>query len=72
MAVSLDPRTEAPVAKKHNFNTKVPSIHFEAEVSKCWVRADMMNPRTLKVNGLKPKPWTLWMKPLSKLGQFKG
>ncbi len=32
--------------------------------------AHLMDRKAWKVNGLKPKPWTLLMKPLSKIGQF--
>jgi len=34
------------------------------------VKANRMDRRAWKVNGLKPYPWTLWMKPLRKVGQY--
>lgn len=34
------------------------------------VRANLMDRRAWRVNGLRPYPWTLCLKPLSKLGQF--
>ena len=34
------------------------------------LRANRMDRLAWRVNGLLPKPWTLYMKPLSKLGQF--
>jgi glycosyltransferase involved in cell wall biosynthesis len=34
------------------------------------IRANLMDRRAWEVNGLKPYPWTLWMKPLRKLGQY--
>jgi hypothetical protein len=34
------------------------------------IRANLMDRKAWKVNGLKPKPWTLWMKPISKVGQW--
>ena len=33
-------------------------------------RANRMDRKAWEVNGLKPYPWTLWMKPLRKVGQF--
>jgi len=32
--------------------------------------ANRMDRRAWRVNGLRPHPWTLWMKPLRKLGQW--
>jgi glycosyltransferase involved in cell wall biosynthesis len=34
------------------------------------LRANRNDRRAWEVNGLKPYPWTLWLKPLRKLGQF--
>ncbi len=34
------------------------------------IRANLMDRKAWKVNGLKPYPWTLWVKPLRKLPQF--
>jgi len=34
------------------------------------IQANLMDRKAWKVNGLKPKPWTLWMKPISKIGQW--
>lgn len=34
------------------------------------IKANLMDRRAWKVNGLRPKPWTLWMKPLGKVGQW--
>jgi len=34
------------------------------------LRANRMDRRAWKVNGLRPYPWTLWAKPLRKLGQW--
>ena len=34
------------------------------------VRANMMDRRAWKVNGLKPKPWTMFLKPLHKIRQW--
>jgi len=34
------------------------------------IRANRMDRTAWKINGLKPYPWTLWMKPLRKLGQY--
>ena len=34
------------------------------------IRANLMDRRAWQVNGLKARPWTLWMKPLLKAGQF--
>jgi len=34
------------------------------------ILANRMDRRAWKVNGLQPYPWTLWMKPLRKVGQF--
>ena len=34
------------------------------------IRANFMDRRAWRVNGLKPHPWTLWFKPLRKLPQF--
>ena len=35
------------------------------------VRANLMDRRAWRVNSLKPKPWTMWMKPLGKVGQWR-
>lgn len=34
------------------------------------IRANIMDRKSWKINGLKPRPWTLWMKPLRKLPQY--
>jgi glycosyltransferase involved in cell wall biosynthesis len=34
------------------------------------LKANLNDRKAWKVNGLKPKPWTLWMKPLRKIRQF--
>ncbi|KPJ90247.1 MAG: family 2 glycosyl transferase [Gammaproteobacteria bacterium SG8_11] len=34
------------------------------------IKANRMDRRAWQVNGLKPYPWTLWMKPLRKVGQW--
>jgi glycosyltransferase len=34
------------------------------------IRANRMDRMAWKVNDLKPYPWTLWMKPLRKIGQY--
>ena len=34
------------------------------------IQANLMDRRAWRVNGLKPKPWTLWMKPGAKMGQW--
>ncbi len=34
------------------------------------LQANLMDRKAWKVSGLKPKPWTLWMKPLGKVGQW--
>jgi glycosyltransferase len=34
------------------------------------IQANLTDRKAWKVNGLKPKPWTLWMKPISKVGQW--
>ena len=34
------------------------------------IRANRMDRLAWEVNGLRPYPWTLWMKPLRKVGQF--
>ncbi len=34
------------------------------------IKANLMDRRAWKVNGLKPKPWTLFLKPLGKIGQW--
>ncbi|PXF56171.1 MAG: glycosyl transferase [Deltaproteobacteria bacterium] len=34
------------------------------------IKANKMDRRAWEVNGLRPYPWTLWMKPLRKVGQF--
>ncbi len=34
------------------------------------LQANLMDRKAWKVNGLKPRPWTLWMKPLRKLPQY--
>ena len=34
------------------------------------LRANRMNRMAWKVNGLRPYPWTLWMKPLRKIPQY--
>jgi glycosyltransferase len=34
------------------------------------VQANLMDRKAWKVNEMKPKPWTLWMKPVSKVGQW--
>jgi glycosyltransferase len=34
------------------------------------VRANRMDRRAWAVNGLAPRPWTLWLKPLRKLPQW--
>jgi glycosyltransferase involved in cell wall biosynthesis len=34
------------------------------------IHANRMDRMAWKVNGLKPYPWTIWMKPIRKLGQF--
>ena len=34
------------------------------------INANQMDRLAWKVNGLKPYPWTLWMKPLRKVGQY--
>jgi len=34
------------------------------------IHANLMDRRAWRVNGLKPHPWTLWLKPLRKLPQF--
>ncbi len=34
------------------------------------IRANLMDRKAWKVNGLKPYPWTLWFKPLRKAPQF--
>jgi hypothetical protein len=34
------------------------------------LKANLHDRKAWRVNGLKPKPWTLWMKPLRKMGQF--
>ena len=34
------------------------------------LRANRMDRLAWKVNGLRPYPWTLWMKPLRKVGQY--
>jgi glycosyltransferase len=36
------------------------------------LRANRMDRLAWKVNGLRPYPWTLWMKPLRKVGQYLG
>jgi len=34
------------------------------------IRANRMDRKAWRVNGLKPYPWTLWLKPIRKVGQF--
>lgn len=34
------------------------------------IRANLMDRKAWRINGLKPYPWTLWFKPLRKLPQF--
>ena len=34
------------------------------------IKANKMDRRAWEINGLKPYPWTLWMKPLRKVGQY--
>ena len=34
------------------------------------LRANRMDRLAWKVNGLRPYPWTLWMKPVRKVGQY--
>lgn len=34
------------------------------------IQANRMDRKAWEVNGLKPYPWTLWMKPLRKLHQY--
>jgi len=34
------------------------------------IHANLMDRKAWRVNGLKPYPWTLWLKPLRKIGQF--
>jgi glycosyltransferase len=34
------------------------------------LKANRMDRLAWKVNGLRPYPWTLWMKPLRKVGQY--
>ena len=34
------------------------------------LKANHYDRKAWKVNGLKPRPWTLWLKPLRKVGQF--
>jgi glycosyltransferase len=40
-----------------------------ASVRNRW-RANRMDRQAWKVNGLRPYPWTLWLKPLRKVGQW--
>jgi glycosyltransferase len=34
------------------------------------LRANLMDRMAWKINGIKPYPWTLYLKPLRKIGQF--
>jgi glycosyltransferase len=34
------------------------------------LKANQMDRKAWQVNGLKPYPWTLWFKPLRKIGQW--
>jgi glycosyltransferase len=34
------------------------------------IKANQMDRKAWEVNGLKPYPWTLYMKPLRKVGQW--
>ena len=34
------------------------------------IKANKMDRRAWEINGLEPYPWTLWMKPLRKVGQY--
>jgi glycosyltransferase len=34
------------------------------------MKANKMDRRAWEINGLEPYPWTLWMKPLRKVGQY--
>jgi len=34
------------------------------------IQANKMDRKAWEINGLKPYPWTLWMKPLRKIGQW--
>lgn len=34
------------------------------------IRANLMDRKAWEINGLKPYPWTLWLKPLRKVSQF--
>ncbi|MFH0784034.1 MAG: glycosyltransferase family 2 protein [Pseudomonadota bacterium] len=64
---------------KHQINvTYIPEVLVKMRnggVSSLWktrLRVIRMSRKAWSINGLKPYPWTLWLRPLRKIGQYIG